>query len=69
MAGSVPFLAMGQTLPIQLRVARSHSKVAVNVPFHTQRPPTYGGYSPVSMEKAYEAVAAGKMSVRKAADE
>ena len=41
----------------------------MNVPFHTQCPPTYGGYSPVSMQKAYEAVASGKMSVRKAADE
>ena len=52
MADSVPFLATGQTLPIQLRVARSHGKVAVNVPFHTQRPLTYGGYSSASMEEA-----------------
>ena len=69
MAGSVPFLAVGQTLPLQLRVSRSHSKVAVSVPFYSQRPPTYGGYSSTSMQKAYEAVTAGKMSVRKAAEE
>ena len=69
MAGSVPFLAMGQTLPLQLRVSWSHSKVAVSVPFYSQRPPTYGGYSSTSMQKAYEAVTAGKMSVRKAAEE
>ena len=30
----------------------------MTVPFTSQRPPTYGGYSAVSMEKAYEAVAA-----------
>ena len=54
------FLAVGQTLPIQLRVARYHSKIAGNVPFHThvQHLPTYGEYSPASMEKGYEAVVA-----------
>ena len=68
MAGCVPFLAAGQTLPLQSRVARSRSKVAVHVPF-TQRLPTYGGYSEVNMERAYEAVASGRMSIRKAAEE
>ena len=69
MAGSVPFLAGGLALPIHSRIVRSHSKAPVNVPFISQRPPTYGGYSAVSMEKAYEAVTAGKMSVQKAAEE
>ena len=69
MAGCVPFLAAGQTLPLQSRVARSHSKVAVHVPFTSQRLPTYGGYSEINMERAYEAVASGRMSVQKAAEE
>ena len=58
MAGLVPVLAVGQTRPLQLRVARSHSKAAVNVPFQSHRLPTYGGYSSTSMQKAYEAVTA-----------
>ena len=41
----------------------------VNVPFIMQRPPTYREYNTLSIEKAYEAVVAGKMSIRKAADE
>ena len=69
MAGSVPFLMAGQTLPLHSRVVRSHSKAPVKVPFTTQRLPTYCGYSSVNMEKAYEAVAAGKMCVQKAAEE
>ena len=69
MAGSVPFLMAGQTLPLYSRVVRSHSKAPVKVPFTTQRLPTYCGYSSVNMEKAYEAVAAGKMCVQKAAEE
>lgn len=67
-AGSVPFLAAVLTLPLHSRVVRSHSKAPVKVPFTSQRLPTYGGYSSVSMEKAYEAVAAGKMCVQKSAD-
>ena len=69
MAGSVPFLMAGQTLPLHSRVVRSHSKAPVKVPFTTQRLPTYCGYSSVNMEKAHEAVAAGKMCVQKAAEE
>ena len=71
MAGCVPFLAAGKTLPLQSRVAKSHSKykVAVQVPFLSQRPPTYGEYSEVNMEKAFEAVTSGRLSLRKAAEE
>ena len=69
MAGSVPFLVAGQTLPLPSRAVRAHSKAPVKVPFTTQRLPTYCGYSSVNMEKAYEAVAAGKMCVQKAAEE
>ena len=69
MAGFVPFLVAGQTLPIYSRIVRSHSKAPVKVPFTTHRLPTYCGYSSVNMEKAYEAVAAGKMCVQKAGEE
>jgi len=41
----------------------------VNVPFISQRQPTYRGYSTISMEKVYEAAVTGTMSVRKAAEE
>ena len=69
MAGTVPFLAAGLPLPLHSRVVKSHNKAPVSVPFTSQRPSTYGGYSSVSMEKAYQAVAAGKMCVQKAAEE
>ena len=59
----------GQTLPLHSRVVRSHSKAPVKVPFTTLRLPTYCGYSSVNIEKAYEAVAAGKMCVQRAAEE
>ena len=55
---------------LQARVARSHTiSSTLNVPFLPQRPPTYRQYNSVSMEKAYEAVVTGKMSVHKASDE
>ena len=41
----------------------------MDVPFTSQRLPTYGGYSEVNMERAYQAVASRRMSVRKAAEE
>ena len=41
----------------------------MNVPFISQRRPTYRGYSTISMEKAYEAAVTGTMSVRKAPEE
>ena len=69
MAGCVPLLAVGQTLPIQLRVAKTSSKTSLSVLFQTNRLPTYGGYGSGNMEKALEAVLAGRMSVRKAAEE
>ena len=69
MAGSVPFLVTGQTLPLYYRVVKSHNKAPVNVPFTSQQLPTYGGYSSMNMEKAYEAVAAGKMCVQRAAEQ
>ena len=69
MAGTVPFLAAGLPLPLHSQVVKSHNKAPVSVPFTSQRPSTYGGYSSVSMEKAYQAVAAGKMCVQKAAEE
>ena len=68
MAGFASFLAAGLTLPLYFRVVRSHSKAPMNVSFTSQWPPTYGGYSSVSMEKAYKAVVAGKMCVQKAAE-
>ena len=70
MAGSVPFLSVGQTgTSLQSRVVRSKGRAPVNVPFISQRQPTYRGYSTISMEKAYEAAVTGTMSVRKAAEE
>ena len=69
MTGCVPLLAVGQTLPIQLRVAKTSSKTPLSVPFQTNRLPTYGGYGSGNMEKALESVLAGRMSVRKAAEE
>ena len=69
MAGSVPFLVACQTLPLHSHVMKSHSKAPVNVPFTSQWLPTYGGYSSVNMEKANEAVAAGKMCVQKVAEQ
>ena len=50
------------------RVVRSKERAPVNVPFLSQRHPSYRGYSTVAMEKAYEAAVAGT-SVRKAAEE
>ena len=69
MAGSVPFLSAGQFTSLQSRVVRSKGRAPVNVPFVSQRLPSYRGYSNVSMEKAYEAVVTGTLSVRKAATE
>lgn len=70
MAGSVPFLSAGHTgTSLQSRVVRSKGRVPLNVPFISQRQPTYREYSILSMEKAYEAVVTGTMSVRKAAEE
>ena len=66
MAGCVPLLAAGQTLPIQLRVAKTSSKIPLSVPFQTNCLPTYGGYGSGNMENALEAVLAGRMSVHKA---
>ena len=63
------FWLLAKHCPLHSRVSRSHSKVAVHVPFTTQRLPTYGGYSEVNMERAHEAVASGRMSMRKAAEE
>ena len=70
MAGSVPFLSAGHTgTSLQSRVVRSKGRVPVSVPFISQRQLTYREYSSLSMEKAYEAVVGGTMSVRKAAEE
>ena len=69
MAGSVPFLSAGQFTLLQPRVVRSKGRAPVNVPFVSQRLPSYRWFSTVSMEKAYEAVVTGTMSVRKAATE
>ena len=70
MAGSVPFLpAGGEVRPLQSRVVRTKCKTAAYVPFAPQRLPTYRGYSTISVEKAYQAVIAGEMSLRKAAEE
>ena len=59
----------GQTLPVHSRVVRIHSQAPVKVPFTSQWLPTYGGYCSVNMEKAYEALAAGKMCVQIAAED
>ena len=70
MAGSVPFLSAAQTgTSLQSRVVRSKGRAPVNVPFMSERQPTYRGYSTIAMEKAYEAVVTGTMSVRKASED
>ena len=69
MAGSVSFLSAGQFTLLQSHVVRSKGRAPVNVPFVSQHLPSYRRYSNVSMEKAYEAVVTGIMSVRKAATE
>ena len=70
MAGLVPFLpAGGEVHPLQSCVVRTKCKTAAYVLFAPQRLPMYGGYSTISVEKAYQAVIAGEMSLRKAAEE
>ena len=71
MAGTVPLLSAGVIQPLQSRIVRSKCKTSVSVPLlsQAQRLPTYRGYSTTSVEKAYEAVVSGGMSVRKAAEE
>ena len=71
MAGTVPFLAAGIVQPLQSRTVRSKCNTVVSVPFlaQAQRLPTYRGYSATSVDKAYEAVVSGGMSLRKAAEE
>ena len=54
---------------LQSRVVRSKGGAPVNVPFLSQRLPSYRGYSTVAMENAYEAAVTGTMSIRKAAEE
>ena len=52
MAGSVPFLVGGLALPIHSRIVRSHSNsLSYRYIFTSQHPPTYGGYSVLSMER------------------
>ena len=72
MAGCVLLRAAGQTA-LQSRAAWSHSKAGSDVPFTgisaPQHLPSYRGYSLLSMDKAYEAVQTGKMSVRMAAEQ
>ena len=58
-----------ETLPLQSRTVRSHGKAPASVPFVSQHPHNYRGYDSMKMEKAYEAVKSGKMSVRRAAEE
>ena len=69
MAGCAPLRVANHT-SLQSRIARSHIKAAVNVPFVGPcRPQTYRGYSNLSMDKACEAVLSHKISVRLAAEE
>ena len=69
MAGCAPLFVANHT-SLQSRIARSHTKAAVNVPFVGPcRPQTYRGYSSLSMDKACEAVLSHKLSVRLAAEE
>ena len=72
MASCAPIRVAGQT-SLQSRVARSRSKASLDVPFAafpaSQRPPSYRGYGTLSMDKACEAVQAGKMSIRMAAEQ
>ena len=72
MASCAPICVAGQT-SLQSRVARSRSKASLDVPFAafpaSQRPPSYRGYGTLSMDKACEAVQAGKMSIRMAAEQ
>ena len=71
MAGTVPFLAAGIVQPLQSHTVRSKCNTVVSVPFlaQAQRLPTYRGYSATSVDKAYEAIVSGGMSLRKAAEE
>ena len=54
---------------LQSCVVRSKGGAPVNIPFLSQRLPSYRGYNTVAMEKAYEAAVTGTMSIRKAAEE
>ena len=69
MAGCAPLRVAGHA-SLQPRVVRSHSKVAVDVPFAgPYRPLAYRGYSSLSMDKACEAVLTHQLSVHAAAEE
>ena len=72
MAGCAPIRFAGQT-SLQSRIARTHSKAAPDVPFMafpaSQRLHSYRAYDTLSMDKACEAVQAGKISVRMAAEQ
>ena len=71
MAGTVSLLSAGLIQPHQSRIVRSQCKTSVSVPLlsQAQRLPAYRGYSTTSIEKAYEAIVSGGMSLRKAAEE
>ena len=69
MASFVPFHSGDEIQPLESRIVRSQSKIAMKIQLPPQRCPTYREYSTTSVERAYKAVTMGEMSLRKAAEE